>query len=130
MWFQAVRDDALDLRRDIVPTNRLHVEAREKTLGGRDARLFVIDRADAPVEKCRCRRLAEIVADRAEHDRDLLRPLEIATLTRLIDDQERVHPDVALGMPFGFLRTTNERLEFGKQAADNAELERERKAGR
>ena len=49
---------------------------------------------------------------------------------RLIDDLERVDPHVALGMPFGLLRTSSERLKLWKERADDAELHRERQANR
>ncbi len=49
---------------------------------------------------------------------------------RLIDHLQRVHPHVALGVPFGLLRTAGERLQFRKQRADDAELHRERQADR
>ena len=45
----------------------------------------------------RRRRLAEVVADGAEHHRDQPRAIEIAVqLARLVDDHQRVRPDVAL----------------------------------
>ena len=37
---------------------------------------------------------------------------------RLVDDEQRVHPDVALGMPFRLLRTTDERLQLGEELVD------------
>ena len=58
-----------------------------------------------------------------EHDRDLLRAIEIVDAPpRLIDDLQRVDPDVALGMPFGLLRAADERLQLGEQPRDDAEL--------
>ena len=52
----------------------MDVEAIEKRQRRRDALFLVIHRSDAAVDKRRRRRLAEIVADGAEHHGDLLRP--------------------------------------------------------
>ena len=91
----------------------------------------MIDRSDAAVEERRRRRLAEVVADRAEHDGELLGPRQIVDArARLIDDLQRVHPDVAFGMPLRFLRAADERVQLGKQLLDDAELERQREADR
>ena len=49
---------------------------------------------------------------------------------RLVDDQQRVDPDVAFGMPLRLLRAADERLQLRKQPLDDAELEREREADR
>ena len=54
----------------------------------------------------------------------------VDALARLVDDLQRVDPDVALRMPFGLLRTAGERLELRKQLLDDAELHRERQADR
>ena len=69
---------------------------------------------------CRCRRLAEVVAHGAEHHRQLLRPRQVVdTLACLIDHLQRVHPDVALGMPLGFLRAADQGVQLGKQLRDD-----------
>ena len=49
---------------------------------------------------------------------------------RLIDHHQRVHPDIAFGVPLGFLRAVDQRLHFREQAIDHAELERERETDR
>ena len=75
--------------------------------------------------------LAEVVAHRAEHDGDLLRIPEIVDApARLVDDQQRVDPDVSFGVPLRLLRTADERVELGEQALDDAHLERQREAER
>ena len=77
-------------------------------------------RTDPAVDERRRRRLAEIVADRAEHDRDLLRARKIVDAPpRLIDHLQRVDPDVAFGMPLGLLRAAVERLHLRKQLRDD-----------
>ena len=66
------------------------------------------------------RRLAEIVADRAEHDRHLLRILEVVDAARApVDHEQRVDPDVPFRVPLGFLRAADERVELGKQPLDD-----------
>ena len=113
---QMVRDDAEHLAADVVAAERMHVEPIEQPRGRRDARLFVIHRSDPPVDERGRRRLAEIVADGAEHHRDLLRVIEIVDArARLVDDHQRVHPDVALGMPLRLLRAADERLQLGEE---------------
>src|SRR4029453_2809160 len=112
MRFEMVRDDASDLAGHVVSADRVDVEAIEEGCRRRDACLFVIDRSDASVDKRRRQRLSKIVAHRSEHDRHLLRAVESGdSLMSLVDDEQRVHPDVALWVPLGFLRTTDERLE-------------------
>ena len=62
--------------------------------------------------------LAQIVAHRAEHDRDLLRVVEVVDpLPRFVDDEQRVDPDVALGVPLGLLRAADERVELREAGA-------------
>ena len=46
----------------------------------------------------------------------LLRPRQVVDArARLIDHLQRVHPDVAFGMPLRLLRAAGERLQLGKQ---------------
>ena len=66
---EMVRDDAQDLRADVVAVDRVDVQAIEDRGGRGDASLLVIDRADPSVDERRRRRLAEVVADGAEHHR-------------------------------------------------------------
>ena len=54
----------------VVAVDRMDVEPIEKRGGRRDALLLVIDRPDPSVDERRRRRLAEVVADGAEHDRE------------------------------------------------------------
>ncbi len=87
---------------------------------------FVIERTNASVDEGRCRRLAEIVTDGAEHHDDLLRIGQIVNQqARLIDHEERVDPDVPFGMPLELLWTSHERVELREEPLDDAEIERE-----
>ena len=106
---EVLRHHAQDLPAHVVSVERVDIQPIEKRGGRRDSLLLVIDRADPPIEEGGRRRLAEVVADRAEHDGDLLRARQVVdALPRLIDDLQRVHPDVSLGMPLGLLRTADE----------------------
>ena len=81
------------------------------------------ERSDPAVDDRRRRRLAEVVAHRAEHHRGQPRPIEVAVrVARLVDHHQRVHPDVALGMPLRLLRAADERLHLRQQLLDDAEL--------
>ncbi len=126
-----LRRHAEHLMPHVVAVDRVDVQPIEKRRGRRDALFLVIDRADAAVEKRGRRRLAEVVRQRAEHDRDGLRPRQIVdSRSRLIDDLQRVHPDVTLRMPLRFLLAADEREELGEQPLDDAEIERQRQADR
>jgi hypothetical protein len=84
----------------------------------------VIDRPDAAVAERRRQGLAEIVAHRPQHDGDLARAIEIVDApARLVDDEERVDPDVAFGVPFRFLRTADEGVDLGEELVDDTEIE-------
>ena len=70
--------------------------------------LFVIHRSDAAVAEGGRRRLAEIVAHRAEHDGDLLGMRQVVDpRPRLVDHHQRVDPDVPFGMPLRLLRAAD-----------------------
>ena len=71
---------------DVEAVDRVDVQPIHQRAGRRDSRLFVIHRSDAAVDDRGRRRLAQIVADRAEHHRDLLRMVEILDpAPRLVD---------------------------------------------
>ena len=126
-----VRDEAEHLPAHVLAVDRMNVEAIEKRGGRRDAFLLVVQRADAAVDEGRRRRLAEIVRHRAEHDDELIGTIEIVdALPRLVDHHQRMHPHVALRMPFRLLLASDERLQLRKQLIDDAELERERETDR
>ena len=85
---------------------------------GRDAGRLVARRSPAPVDERGGRRLAQVVADRASitvasrgRSRSALRA------ARLVDDQQRVGPDVAFGMPLGVLRAVVERHHLRQDSA-------------
>ena len=106
----------------------MHIQAIEKGRGRRHALLFVVHRSDPAVEERRGRRLSEVVRHRAEHDDELIGAIEIADpLARLIDDLQRVHPDVSLRVPLGLLGATHERFQLWKELIDHTEIQRERK---
>ena len=116
---QMVRDDASHLPRDIVTADRLDVQAVEQRGGWRDAGLLVIDGSNAAIEKRGRRRLAEVVAHGAEHDGQLPRAVEVVDpRARLVDDEQRVHPDVSLRVPLRLLRAADERLQLRKEPID------------
>ncbi len=53
-----------------------------------------------------------------EHDRESARAVEIVDARpRLVDHHQRVHPDVALGMPLGLLRAADQRRHFREERA-------------
>ena len=81
---------------------------------GCHARLLVVQRADAPVDHRGRRRLAEVMTQGAEHDGDHLRPGEVGIQrARLVDDHQRVHPDVPFRVPLRFLRAAGKGLQLG-----------------
>ena len=126
-----MRDDAEHLLADVVAVDRVDVEPVEHRGCRLDARLFVIDRSDPSVDERGRRRLAEIVADGAEHHDDLPGAIEVVDpRARLIDHQQRVDPDVALGMPLRLLLASDERVDLREEPLDDAEIEREREAHR
>ena len=123
-----MRDKAEHLSAYVLAINGVDVQAVEKRGGGRDSFLLVIHRADAAVEEGRCRRLAEIVGDRAKHHDDSIRAIQVVdALPRLVDHHQRVHPHVAFRMPFRFLLAADQCLQLRKQLVDDAELQRERR---
>ena len=94
----------------VVAVDAVDVEAIEEGRRWRDALFFVVDRPDAAVDERGRRRLAEIVRDGAEHNRELFGPRQIVDpRASLVDHLQRVHPDVAFRMPLRFLRTADER---------------------
>ena len=79
-------------------------------------RLLMIGRPDAAVDHRGRRGLAQIVAECAEHDRDQSRTIEVVVQRpRLVDDHQRVRPDVAFRMPLGFLLAADEGVQLRQQ---------------
>ena len=65
------------------------------------------------------RRLAEVVADRAEHHGDrAAADRGRRSLARLVDHHQRVRPHVAFGMPLRLLLAADERPHLGQHAVD------------
>ena len=114
------------LMTDVIAVHGVNIQTVQERMRRFDAGLLVVARADPPVDERRRGRLAEVVTDGAEHDRDLLRSLEIVDpRPRLIDDQQRVHPHIALGMPLWFLLAADQRFQLGEQLVDDTERERQ-----
>ena len=128
---QMIGDHAQHFTADVVPKQRMHVQTIQQRRRRPHAGLLMLQRSNPPVDECcRCR-FAKIVADRAEHERDLLRIGQIVDLlARLVDDQERVNPHVAFRMPRGLLRAADQRVQFWKQPLDDSELECQREPDR
>ena len=109
---------------DVDAAHRVDVETIEDGGRRRDARLLVIDRSDPSVHERGGWRLAEIVADRPEHDGDLLRMGKVVDArARLVDHHQRMDPDVPFRMPLGLLRTADERFQLREQRVDDAEAQ-------
>ena len=124
---QMLCDDAEDLLPHVVPLDRSHVQPVEEARRRRHPLLLVIDRADATVEKGRRGGFAEVVAHGAQHHHEPLGPGQVVhSRARLVDHLQRVNPDIALGMPLRLLRAADERVQFGKQPFDDAQVERQR----
>ena len=71
------------------------------------------------------------MADRAEHDGQALGTRQVIhACSRLIHHLQRMHPDVAFGVPFGFLHAADERVEFREEPLDDTEVEREGQSNR
>jgi len=97
-----MRHQPAHLSLHVVPVDGMDVQPIEQREGRFHAGLLVVVRSDASVDERGGGRLAEVVADGAEHHRHLLAARQIVDHpARLVDDQQRVDPDVALGMPVG-----------------------------
>ncbi len=115
----------------VVAVEGVDVEAVEERRGRCHAAFFVSRRPDASVFEDRERRFAEIVAQRAEHHGHRAPAIEVVDpLAGLIDHEQRMHPHIAFGVPLRFLLAADERLQFGKQLVDHAEVERKLPADR
>ena len=124
---QVVRDQSEHLAAHILAVYRMHVQAIEKGRRWRHALLFVVHRPDPAVDERRGCGLSEVVRYRPKHDDELIGAIEIADpLARLIDDLQRVHPDVSLRVPLGLLNATHERFQLWKELIDHTQFQRER----
>ena len=74
---QVMRHHSQHLFADVVSADRMNVQPIEHRCRRRDALLLVVDRTDPAVDKGRRRRLPDVVEQRAEHQRDLVRRVEI-----------------------------------------------------
>src|SRR5262245_2974295 len=120
-----MRDDAEHVLPNVVAVDAVDVQAIEDGGRWRDACLLMVDRSNPSVDERGGQRLAEIVANRANHDDNLPSPIEIVDSgPRLIDHEQRVNPDITFGMPFGLLFAADEGVNFGEHAFDDAEIER------
>ena len=128
---QVVRDQAEHLAPHVVAVDGADVQPVEERGGGGHAHLLVVQRPDAAVQVRRGRRLAEVVADGAEHHRELPRARQIADPPpRLIDHEQGMDPDVAFRMPLRLLRAVDQRRQFREQPVDHPQIPREGEAER
>ena len=105
-----IGDEADDLRAHVEAVDAVDVESIQQRERRLDARLLMVDRSDPPVDHGCRRRLAEVMADGAEHHRRQPRPIEVAVqLARLVDHHQRVDPHVPFGMPLRLLLAADER---------------------
>ena len=79
---QVVRDQPGHLTPHVEAVDRVDVQPIQQTDRRFDARLFVVERANPSVDECRGGRLAEIVADGAQHHREQPGAVEIVRSTR------------------------------------------------
>ena len=71
------------------------------------------------------------MTDRAQHHGRRAAAIEVVDHpSRLVHDEQRVHPHVAFGMPLRLLFASDERRHLGKQFVDDAEFEGECQADR
>ena len=128
---QMMGNDSQNLRADVVPVDRVDVQAVEHRRGRGDTGLLVIDRADASVQERRREWLPEIVTDGAEHDCDPARAVQVIDAgARLVDHHQRVHPHVPFGVPLRFLLASDEGFDLRKEAVDDEEVESQGKTNR
>ena len=128
---EVIGDDAEHFAADVESFHRADVEPIEHLRGRRHARRFVAARSDAAILERGRRRFADVVEQRAEHHRVLLRHGQVVdALTRAVHDHQRVNPHVAFRMPLGILRTVDQRVQLGPEAFDDAEIAREGEADR
>ena len=123
---QVMSDDAEHMVANVETVDGLHVESIEYAGCGRDPCLLVIDRSNPPVDERGRRRLAEVVTERAEHHGNLPGVGQIVdTSASLVHDHQCVNPHVTFGMPVRFLRTSDQRLDLGKELFEDTKLQRQ-----
>ena len=72
------------------------------------------------------RHLGDAVDDKTSHYLDVIGS-SASRMAGLIDDLQRMDPDVAFGVPFGLLDASDQCLELREQLVHDAEIERQRK---
>ena len=111
------------LRAHVITIEGVNVESVQETNRWFNAGLFMLARTHAFINECSCRRLAKIMRQGGEHNCHLFGMRQVVNqFTRAIDGQQRMHPNVALGMPLGILRHIQQRLKLRKQLIDCAKL--------
>src|SRR5262245_6279732 len=131
-WLEMLRDEGHDLPAHVVAEEAPDVPAVEERQGRRDARVLMPRRAKASVLVAPRRgRLAEVVAQRAEHDGEGPRTVETSDQAdRLVHDLQRVHPAVTLGMPLGVLWCVGEWQKLGRDDLQHRPLAQQAQADR
>src|SRR5207253_7834682 len=90
--FEVLRDEARYLSAYVVPLDRADVQSIQERERGGHPLFLMIQRPYPSVDHGRRRRLAEVVADGPEHQRDLLRAREVVDpAARLVDNLKVVH---------------------------------------
>ena len=133
----------LDERRDLVNECARCPQPSEQRAGRGHPLDIVSMRSDPAIDPLRGRRLAEVVAERAEHEREVLASLLRGVALRgercgrgrdhsirvafagsgtsaqggcRIEDHQGVHPDVAFRVPFRVLRDSAQGVDLGEEA--------------
>src|SRR5207237_1127136 len=120
---EVVAHERHGLRAHVVAFEREELQAVEERESRRDARLLVPARAYAPFDELRRRRLAEVVAQRRQHQRHLPRVVEVINqLARAVAGEPGMDIYRAFGMPFRVLRHALERSDFGEELCGRAEF--------
>jgi hypothetical protein len=107
--------EADDRAADVVTVDGVDVEPIEQRRGQRHAGLFVAGRFHvSPRMDCRPR-LAEIVADGAQHHGGRPPPVEsVEARASLVHDHQGMRPHIPFGMPLRILLAGGERQQLGE----------------
>ena len=115
----------------VVAVEAMDVPAVEQRVRRWQSRLLVAVRAQPAFEHLRRGRLAQIVAQGAQHHRE--RPRRVEALEQrdgLVHRQQGVGPNVAFGVPLGVLGRRDEGNQLGRHRGQQSPLAQEREADR